>query len=248
MLLLIEADSTDVHVNQATEEFLLRNLADGDTVLFLWQNARCVVCGHNQSIEDECREAALVAAGGKVARRISGGGAVYHDLGNLNFSFIATAKGYSLKKQLEVIRRAVASFGLDAEKSGRNDLTVDGRKFSGNAFAKVGANRLHHGTIMVSLNVEDAAKFLTPSKKKLAKHAVSSVASRIVNLGELSPAITLSALKGALADAFAAVYGEDVTRRKVSPAERMGRQEYYKRFSDPAWLHRKLGVKPNDEL
>jgi len=248
MLLLIEADSTDVYVNQATEEYLLRNLADGDTVLFLWQNARCVVCGHNQSIADECRETALVASGGKVARRISGGGAVYHDLGNLNFSFIAAEKDYSLAKQLEVIRRAVASFGLNAEKSGRNDLTVDGRKFSGNAFAKVGAHKLHHGTIMVSLNVEDAAKYLTPSKQKLAKHAVKSVASRIVNLSELSPAVTLPALKGALEAAFAAVYGEDVTYRKVSNAERVGRQKYYERFSDHAWLHRKLGTKPNDEL
>jgi len=248
MLLLIEADSTDVHVNQATEEYLLRNLADADTVLFLWQNDRCVVCGHNQSVEDECRERALVASGGKVARRITGGGAVYHDLGNLNFSFITTEKKYSLKKQLDVIRRAIASFGLDVQKSGRNDLTVDGRKFSGNAFAKVGTNKLHHGTIMVSLNVEDAAHYLTPSAKKLAKHAVTSVASRIVNLADLSPAISLEALKGALEDAFAAVYGGDVTHRKVSNLERMDRQEYYRRFSDPAWLHRKLGTKPNDEL
>jgi len=245
---LIEADSTDVHVNQATEEAILRNLGDGDVTLFLWQNDRCVVCGHNQLIESECREAELLAAGGKVARRISGGGAVYHDLGNLNFSFFARNCDYDLDRQLEVIRQAILSFGLKIEKSGRNDLTLNERKFSGNAFAKLGDSQLHHGTIMISLDLEAAAHYLTPSAAKLEKHAVKSVASRIVNLSTACDRITVQAMKSALAEAMATVYGEPLQRRRLTPTESADRERLQTKFSSPAWLHRELGVKPNDNL
>ena len=142
-----------------------------------------------------------------LARRLSGGGAVFHDLGNLNFTFLMNQSDYDLDRQLTVIQEAVRSLGICAERSGRNDVLAEGRKFSGNAFFKHNGKAYHHGTLLVHADMEKLGRYLNPSKAKLQSKGVDSVRSRVVNLQELNPELTISGLEKALEDSFAATYG-----------------------------------------
>lgn len=244
---IVEAEGFDVHRNQAMEEFLLRRLNAGDCGLYLWRNARTVICGRNQSARRECAVEALAADGGKVAKRLSGGGAVYHDLGNLNFSFFADEKEYDIPRQLGVVAKALAAFGIRAEKTGRNDLAVDGRKFSGNAFLKQGFRRLHHGTIMLEVDAEALAKYLTPAPVKLARNGVASVVSRTVNLRSLNPSLTVEALAEALKRIYAEEYGAR-PHAAFTPEDRAEMARLEARFASAEWLFAAPGEGSDDGI
>ena len=206
-LWIYEGQSYDPHYNLAVEEYLLESVEPGQCVLYLWQNRNTVVIGRNQNPWKECRTTLLEQEGGHLARRLSGGGAVFHDLGNLNFTFLVCLEDYSVPRQMEVIRSAVASLGIPAEVSGRNDILARGRKFSGNAFYKNGRQAYHHGTLLVAADMEKLGRYLHPSRAKLKAKGVESVRSRVVNLQELNPAVTVDSLKKALQEAFSNVYG-----------------------------------------
>lgn len=206
---LYRSESHDPHYNLAVEQVLLESVKD-QCILYLWQNENTVVIGRNQNPWKECNTTLLTQEGGHLARRLSGGGAVFHDLGNLNFTFLMPQADYNLDKQLAVIQEAVRSLGIPAEKSGRNDILADGRKFSGNAFYKNGAQAYHHGTLLVDADTEKMSRYLNPSKAKLQSKGVESVRSRVVNLKELNPEITIAALSDALVGAFADVYAMPV--------------------------------------
>ena len=147
------SESFDPYYNLAIEEVLLESVQQGESILYLWQNAATVVIGHNQNPWKECRVGHLEEDNGHLARRLSGGGAVYHDIGNLNFTFLCSDKDYDLKKNLSVIVEACRANGIAAEISGRNDILVQGCKFSGNAFYHTHGNSYHHGTLMVNVDV-----------------------------------------------------------------------------------------------
>ena len=142
-----------------------------------------------------------------LARRLSGGGAVFHDLGNLNFTFLVPTDCYDLEKQLSVIQLACRSFGIESERSGRNDILAGGRKFSGNAFYRSGDRSYHHGTLLVDVDMARMSRYLNPSKAKLEAKGVDSVRSRVVNLKELASEMTTDRLKEEMANAFQQVYG-----------------------------------------
>ncbi len=175
--------------------------------MYLWKNQQTVVIGYNQNPYSECNVDLLLNEGGHLMRRGTGGGAVYHDLGNINFSFIADKRLYDVKKQLSVIQDALLSYGLQTEISGRNDLTCEGRKFSGNAFAKGQKNNLHHGTILIKTDGAMMQRYLIVDKAKLLKNGVKSVASRVINLSELVPELTSENIKQPLIASFEKVYG-----------------------------------------
>ena len=183
-LKIIRTDNTDPYVNLATEEFLTMNAEEGVVTLFLWQNAHTVVIGRNQNPWRECDVEAIKRDGVYLARRMSGGGAVYHDLGNLNFTFIARDGLYDVSRQTGVILRACRLLGIDAEKTGRNDLTVDGRKFSGHAYYSSHSYNYHHGTIMMDVRGDDLTRYLNVPESKLKSKGVASVRSRVTNLRE----------------------------------------------------------------
>ena len=124
---------TNPYDNLAVESYFLQHCPPETCIFYLWQNQRTVVIGKIQNAWQECNVELLEQENGFLARRPSGGGAVFHDLGNLNFTFVAPSGDYNVSRQLEVICRAVKTFGLDAQKNGRNDITIDGKKVSGNA-------------------------------------------------------------------------------------------------------------------
>jgi len=213
----ISTAGTDPWRNIALEEFLLLNVPEDSVILYLWRNHRTVVIGRNQNAWNECRVERLEADGGKVARRLSGGGAVFHDLGNVNFTFIARKADYSVERQLSVLVEAVGRLGIEAVPSGRNDVTISGRKFSGNAFYQTGDNCYHHGTILIRTDKEDLARYLKAAPAKLAGKGVDSVRSRVVNLSELDETIDVERVREAMLAAFAEVYA--VPCRELLPTD-----------------------------
>ena len=220
--LLYESSSFDPYRNLAVEQTLLESVEEGQCILYLWQNENTVVIGRNQNPWKECNISLLEAEGGHLARRLSGGGAVFHDLGNLNFTFLLRQEDFDTGRQLKVIQAALKSFGIDTEISGRNDLTANGQKFSGNAYYKNGVQAYHHGTLLVSADMGKLSRYLTPSKAKLQSKGVDSVRSRVVNLKELNPRITIERLKTALAEAFSQVYGLPVSLLSNPEPDRIG--------------------------
>ena len=203
MKYVIKSNLNDPHRNLAAEEFLTANIGEGTEILFLWRNAPTVVIGKNQNSRAECNLERMKDDGVLLSRRLSGGGAVFHDLGNLCFSFISHADIHNVMRQLSIIADACRAFGIDAVPTGRNDVEADGRKFSGNAFYSVGANKCHHGTVLISADKSRLSNYLTVSKTKLEAKGIKSVRSRVVNLAELVPDITVEAFEHALGEAFA---------------------------------------------
>ena len=225
---VVMGDSTNAWHNLAVEELLFDGLGPEDCVFYLWQNRNTVVIGRHQNAWKECRIRLLEAEGGCLARRSSGGGAVFHDLGNLNFTFLLPRERYDVRRQLGVIRRAVAEFGIRAEFTGRNDLVVSdsGAKFSGNAFRFSRTVGMHHGTIMVAVDMDRLGRYLAPDLGKLKAKGIESVRARVCNLAELCPGMTIPALAEALKRAFVAEYGPaeplsvaDLDARKLAELE-----------------------------
>ena len=210
-LYFFETDSVDPYKNLATEKYLMDQVRPGECVLYLWQNKNTVVIGRNQNAFAECRTTLLQEEGGVLARRLSGGGAVFHDLGNLNFTFLMCKEDYDLDRQLQVIEKACKLAGIPVERSGRNDLLADGRKFSGNAFYQNRTHAYHHGTLMVDVDTEKLGRYLSPSKAKLESKGVASVRSRVVNLKALAPQLTIGDMKEYMKEAFCQVYGQEAS-------------------------------------
>ena len=206
-LLIYETACTDPWYNLALESHLLERVSPGQAILYLWQNRNTVVIGRNQNAWAECRVSLLAEEGGHLARRLSGGGAVFHDLGNLNFTFLMSDEDCNIPKQLSVIQAACRILGIIAVPSGRNDLLAEGAKFSGNAFYHSQGKAYHHGTLMVHVDKDKLGRYLSPPKAKLQAKGVASVRSRVVNLSELCPGLTIPAMKEAMKTAFSQVYG-----------------------------------------
>lgn len=225
----------DPYYNLAVEQRLLETVEEGTLILYLWQNERTVVIGRNQNAWRECRTALLKQEGGRLARRLSGGGAVYHDLGNLNFTFLLPTAAYDLNTQLNVIIQACRSLGIDAERSGRNDILCRERKFSGNAFYRQGDRSYHHGTLLVDTDMERMQRYLAPSPLKLQGKGVGSVRSRVVNLRELDPSVTVSKLREALEAAAEAVYGLPAERLELTAEDEAAVQALTQRNASFAW-------------
>ena len=201
--------SGDGHVNLAADEFILeqyRRGIYGGVTLYFYVNSAAVIIGRNQNAWRECNIARMEEDGVQLVRRHTGGGAVFHDGGNLNFSFITNEKLYDKERFTKVILSACASLGIEAEVNGRNDLTVSGRKFSGCAYGLSGTARAMHGTLLISAGLDRLQSYLSPSQKKLAAKGVASVRSRVANLNEFAR-ITVDSMRAAVINAFTAEFG-----------------------------------------
>lgn len=193
--LVYKSEQFNPYLNLATEKFLFENLPENTFLLYLWQNENTVVIGKNQNPWAECNCERLENEGGFIARRMSGGGAVFHDKGNLNFTFITNDGDFDILRHFEILKKSCEMCGITAEISGRNDLLTSGKKFSGNAFYHSGGKSYHHGTILLSCDKEKLSRYLTPNVEKLKAKGVKSVSSRTVNLCEINADITVEQMK-----------------------------------------------------
>ena len=236
-LLLFRSRSTDIYENLALEQHLAQNVQDGRLILFLWQNRSCVVIGRNQNAFRECRTDILSAEGVTLSRRLSGGGAVYQDLGNLNFTFCSPEKDSDIERQHMVILEACRLLKIDASVSGRNDLLTEGCKFSGNSFYSHDGKSFHNGTILLDVDLRKMEKCLSPSKMKLASKAVDSVRSRVINLREIRPDISPELMCDALEKAFSMVYGGEITEINPDSLDKKDIEEKRRFFASYEWVY-----------
>lgn len=207
MTRIIVSEETEPYFNLALEEELLHTEHTG-TWLYLWQNKDTVVVGRNQNLYRECNMEYLCQNNICAVRRLSGGGAVFHDLGNLNYTFLVKDTEYDIRKQNSVIIEATKQLGINSYCSGRNDILCKGKKFSGQAYYSENGYTYQHGTIMVNVDLEKMVQALMPSKLKLKAHGISSVRSRVLNLKEVYSEITIDLVKRALEDSFCMIYGK----------------------------------------
>ncbi len=189
MLLADNRGITDARVNLALEEYIFRNRITSHDILLFYVNAPSIIIGRNQNTIEEIDPDVVAQRGITVVRRVSGGGAVYHDLGNLNFSFITpnvagrfNRYDHFTRPVIEVLR----SLGVPAELSGRNDIVADGRKISGNAQFARPDRMFSHGTLLFDSNLDDVTAALRPKPGKVESKGVKSIRSRVANISEFA--------------------------------------------------------------
>ena len=189
MLNYLDLTTTDPAWNLAVEEYVFDCLPRDRMYVMLWQNDNAIIIGKHQNTLAEINEGFVREHGIRVVRRLSGGGAVYHDMGNLNFTVIADAAGVGLDfgRFCDMVLAALERAGIHGERNGRNDMTIDGKKFSGNAQYVRQGRVMHHGTLLFDSNTAMLAGALQVDKEKIQAKGVKSVRSRVTNIRPLLP-------------------------------------------------------------
>ncbi|WP_305840567.1 lipoate--protein ligase [Photobacterium leiognathi] len=236
------SQSTQPWFNLAVEDAIFRNMPADQQVLFLWRNADTVVIGRAQNPWKECNTGKMEQDGITLARRQSGGGAVFHDLGNTNFTFMAGKPQYDKNVSTNIVLSALKTLGINAKATGRNDLVVevgeDERKFSGSAYRETMDRGFHHGTLLLNADLTRLANYLNPDKKKLEAKGITSVRSRVTNLSDINPDIHHDNVSEAIKEAFFSHYGERVEVEYISPEnlpDMPGFSEKYQNQSSWEW-------------
>lgn len=200
---VIQSRSDSIQANLAWEELLLDRFEADGPALFFCVNDPAVVVGKNQNPWRETNPGFLADDGVELARRVSGGGTVYHDAGNLNYSLILSRQGYDPDQLFQRLLTALARVGVAAERMPGNSLGVAGRKFSGHAFCYRGAAVLHHGTLLVDTDLDQLRLAMKPALPGIMTRAVASRPASVMNLAEARPELTMDELRQALADEYA---------------------------------------------
>jgi len=202
MLFIDNKGITDPRINLAIEEYALKNLDINESYLLFYINEPSIIIGKNQNTIEEINTEYVEKNGIHVVRRLSGGGAVYHDLGNLNFSFITKDDGesfHNFRKFTEPVVNALKKLGVDAELSGRNDLLAGGRKISGNAQFSTKGRMFSHGTLLFDSEIESVVSALNVKKDKIESKGIKSIRSRVANISEfLSEKVTIEEFRSLL--------------------------------------------------
>lgn len=199
---VVASKSRDVFFNLALEDSLFRGLREGEKLLFLWRNDPAVVIGRYQNPWIECRLSEMEKEGVVLARRQSGGGAVYHDCGNLCMTFMGPKAGYDRKANIALVVGILRAAGVDAGTNERNDVLAAGRKVSGSAYRELSDRAFHHATLLFHADLDRLARFLRPGTRFDAAKGTASVRSPVTNLRDLSGP-DLEEFGRRLAEAFA---------------------------------------------
>ncbi|MDO5715917.1 MAG: lipoate--protein ligase [Tissierellia bacterium] len=230
---ILVLDTINPYLNISREYNYYSNLKDDEIIFLLWQNEPCVVIGRNQNIYREI-DLEFIAQNNIVPlRRFTGGGSVYHDLGNLNFTFISSQKNKNVDCWINIILNALRKEGIKAQLRGRNDLLFKGKKISGMAWLEDEKKFLIHGTLMVDLDLTKLSKCLTPDRSKFKGKGIKSVKSRVLNLKELNPCISVESLKHHLIKAFKEIYSD---ARMIRPKEYPDEEKISKMLKSEHWI------------
>ena len=218
---ILLSDSTDPWFNLAVEDTIFRSMPANQRVLFLWRNADTVVIGRAQNPWRECKTERMAADGVKLARRQTGGGAVFHDLGNTNFTFMAGKPEYNKDTSTAIVLAGLKKLGIHGVAQGRNDMVIDDeegvRKFSGSAYRETPDRGFHHGTLLLHADLSRLANYLNPDVKKLQAKGITSVKSRVINLNSVLADINHEQVCAAIVSAYGEHYEQTVEPELISP-------------------------------
>lgn len=245
-LRVLISESVDPWFNLAVEETIFSSMSPDQKVLFLWRNDNTVVIGRAQNPWKECNTRKMNSDGIKLARRHSGGGAVFHDMGNTNFTFMTGKPDYDKETSTKIIIEALKSLGLEVEASGRNDLIIhqegEIRKISGSAYREKADRGFHHGTLLLNVDFSRLSNYLNPDPKKLLAKGITSVRSRVANLNELLPGVTHDIICRAVKQEFFKHYDFKVEPEYISeknPPNINGFADRFKEQSSWEWNYGK---------
>ncbi len=205
---------TNPHINLATEEWLLERVETIGPTLLAYINSKCVVMGKHQNPLLETRPDVLRANSIPLLRRFTGGGTVYHDTGNLNFSFLMPKQVYDEKLHFKIVQNALASFEIESTIDPHKSLWHQNLKFSGSAFARKLVGNIHHGTLLVNSDLNTLCDALLPAEQNLPTKAPRSRRAPVVNLATLSPALTIPKLVESLYNEFETHFAQHAARSK----------------------------------
>lgn len=240
-LRILKSAVTNPWFNLATEDWIFQALDPQSHTLFLWRNSETVVIGRSQNPWVECKTDKMAEDDVFLARRQSGGGAVFHDLGNTNFTFLSPKADYDQDANFTIIINALKKLGVDATLSGRNDMQVGDKKISGSAFKHSVDRSFHHGTLLVNADMQKLGDYLNPHPLKLQAKGIKSVRSRVANLVEFNDAINHETLSQAMIEAFCEYYGQEVEAIPVEEldeatlAQEPHLNKYYQQMADWEW-------------
>jgi lipoate-protein ligase A len=235
-----KSSHTDPYRNLAFEEYLLGICERyGEPILYLWQNADTVVVGRNQNLFAECNMPFLREKGILAARRLTGGGAVYHDLGNINYTIITSSQQYSIDDNTQIIINALEKLGLDVFRDGRNDICTQKGKISGNAYYSNDRIGMQHGTILYRADTETMEKALCVPEGKLSKRGIKSVRSRVSDIYTQDSGITIADIKEALTGSFVRHFAITECKEEI-PVEAADYSALIDKYSSPEWIEGKI--------
>jgi lipoate-protein ligase A len=228
----IDVKTTDPAINLALEQYVFDVLSEEDDFFLLWQNDNAIIIGKNQNTYTEINEDYVKQHSIKVVRRLSGGGAVYHDLGNLNFTFIVkeSRKQFEFSQFCRPVIRVLQELGVNAEINGRNDMVIDAKKFSGNAQYFKNGKILHHGTLMYDSDIEVIGSSLKVNAQKIVSKGVKSIISHVTNIRPyMKEDVPILKFKELLADRMALEYGlekYELTKEDLNQIQKIALQRY----------------------
>lgn len=225
--LFLTHDFNDPEFNLASEEYLLKNKEE--SFIYFWVNAPSVIVGVNQNALEEVNLSFLEEKGIKIVRRLTGGGAVYHDLNNLNYTVIAPYKDgeHDFKPYAYPIIEYLRKIGLNADFSGRNDIEIDGKKISGNAQTVYNGRVLHHGTLLFKTDLQTLNDALKPSKLKTQSKGIKSVRARVTNISENLKDLSFSRFKNGICDYFLSKCEKyQLTKEDIEEINKLKKEKY----------------------
>lgn len=232
---ILISNSFDPWFNLAVEDTIFRSMPADQRVLFLWRNADTIVIGRAQNPWRECNTERMEEDGVKLARRQTGGGAVFHDLGNTNFTFMSPKPEFDKEVSTNIVLAGLEQLGIKGQINGRNDLVVEDngaiKKFSGSAYREASDRGFHHGTLLLSADMKRLGDYLNPDEKKLQAKGITSVRSRVTNLDQIKPDIDHESVCEAIISAFARYYGEQAEPEVISPEHFQNLPGFNERFA-----------------